>query len=54
MEENYGASLYKYRDVFPGKLPAWAPPDWKLGDMYEIALVEKAAPTRKSMYRHSP
>ena len=46
--------LYKYYDVFPGTLPTQAPPNWNLGDVYEIPLEEGAKPIQKSIYRHSP
>ena len=43
-------ALYKYKDVFPGMLPTRAPPNWKLGDIHEIPLIEGAKPIQKSMY----
>ena len=58
VDKKYRALLHtvlnKYFDVFPGKLPTHALPNWKLGDIHEIPLVEGAEPVWKSMYRHSP
>ena len=31
-----------------------AQPNWKLGDVHEIPLVDGAKLKRKSIYRHSP
>ena len=39
--------LLKYCDIFLSTLPTWALPNLKLGDIYEILLVEGAAPIRK-------
>ena len=41
----------KYWDVFPGTLSTRAPPNWKVGDVHEIPLVEGPEPVRKSIYR---
>ena len=44
------AVLYKFRDVLPNTLPTRAPPNWKLGYLYEIPLEKGAKPVWKSMY----
>ena len=58
MDEEYRALLYmvlcNYQDVFPGTLPICALPNWKLGTMHDLPLVEGSKLVRKSMYRHSP
>ena len=46
--------ICKYCDVFLGILLTCEPPNWKLGDIHEILLVEGAKPVGKSIYRHSP
>ena len=58
IDEQYRTTLHtvlcKYCDVFPGALHTQAPPNWKLGDMHKIPLIEGAEPIQKSMYQHSP
>ena len=46
--------LYNYQDLIPVTLLTRAPPNWKLGYIREIPLVEGTEPVRKSMYRESP
>ena len=33
-------------------LPIWETPNWKLGDVHEIPLMDKAELIRKFMYRY--
>ena len=58
MDEKNRASLHmvlcKYWDVFHGILPTCAPPNWNLGDVYEMTFVEDDELVRESMYRYSP
>ena len=46
--------LYYYHDIILGTLPIQAQPNWKLGDIHEIPLMEGAEPVKKSIYSHSP
>ena len=40
--------LCKNCNVSLSMLPTWAPPNWKLGDIHEIPLVEGFEPVKKS------
>ena len=58
VDEKYRALLHmvlcEYCDVFLVMFPTHGPPNWKLGDIYEIPLVQGAKLVRKSIYRHRP
>ena len=46
--------LFQYQDVILDMVPTQASSNWKLGDTYEIPLVEVAEVINKSMYKHIP